>query len=309
MILLNDFYKAIFGCKTYKVSLDAGCTCPNRDGTKGTGGCIFCSYRGSGDFIKNVPSIKQQFASGIELIWKKTRGRGGLDRVKYIPYFQAFTSTYGDSSVLKHLYIEATEQENVAGLAVATRPDCITDEILEIFKELSEKTFLQVELGLQTSNENTGLLINRCYSDSDYLNTVLKLKKAIPSVHIVTHLIFGLPGETEKDMMNSLEYVIDVNSRGKNLNKNYDDFWGIKLTNLYVLKDTVLGKMYELQKYVPMEEDEYFDILEKALKKLPANCVIHRLTGDPPKKDALAPFWCLNKKKVLDRVNRMLKNT
>jgi len=294
VILLSDFYRSLFGCKAYKVSLDAGCTCPNRDGSKGYGGCVFCSNRGSGDFIENVSSIQKQFDSGVELVSKKAAGRSGQSQVKYIPYFQAFTSTYGDSSLLKRLYIEAIAQKNVCGIAIATRPDCISDEIIEIFKELAEKTFLQIELGLQTSCENTGRFINRCYTNNDYEEAVRRFKKEIPAAHIVTHLIFGLPEENEADMMDSLDFVINTNKALHNPSLPVE-FWGIKITNLYVLKNTVLGRMYEEKKYIPLEEDEYFCLLEKALLKLPENCVIHRINGDPPKKESLAPLdWTLD---------------
>ena len=332
---LSTFYESIFGCKTYKISLDAGCTCPNRDGTKGTGGCIFCSQAGSGDFIARggeaaagrLP-ISEQLEQGKKLVESKLRGRSGDRQGKYIAYFQSFTSTYGDPTVLLSKYREALDCEGVAGLAVATRPDCLSPVILRGLAEISKSRFVQIELGLQTSNEKTGQLINRCYTNQNYIDAVNRIREAAPSIHIVTHLIFGLPGETEEDMLNSVKFVVEQNrhaeqntrhpeqntrhpeldSESNNIAPDLrrDDRWGLKITSLYVLKNTLLSQMYEAGQYQPLTKEQYFDLLKKALPLIPENCVVHRLTGDPPKSLLLAPNWTTDKKRVLNELMRII---
>ncbi|MBQ0051504.1 MAG: TIGR01212 family radical SAM protein [Treponema sp.] len=300
MLQLSDFYKNIFGCKTYKISLDAGCTCPNRDGSKGTGGCIFCSENGSGDFVaERQKSISEQIEAGKKLVEKKAKGRSGTNPVKYIAYFQNFTSTYGDIESLKKKYYEALECEEIAGLSIATRPDCLNDEILSVIAKIAETHFVQIELGLQTSNEETGKTINRCYTNSDYEDAVRRIKKSSQKIHIVTHLIFGLPGETEEDMLNSVDFVVKNNC-------GYDEKFGIKITVLYVVKNTKLALMYQNGEFKCLEKEQYFELLEKALKKLPENCVIHRLTGDPPKSILVAPEWTTDKKRVMNEISGIL---
>lgn len=304
MQLLSDFYKSIFGCKTYKISLDAGCTCPNRDGTKGTGGCIFCSQNGSGDFIsaRNL-SITEQVEQGKKLVESKIRGRSGTRNGKYIAYFQNFTSTYGDPVKLLSKYREALLCNDIAGLAIATRPDCLNDEILQGLAEISKNHFVQIELGLQTCNEETGRLISRCYTNQDYINTVRRIRESAPSIHIVTHLIFGLPGETEEDMLNSVRFVTALSCSG--LPRTSLPPFGIKITSLYVLKNTQLATMYESGKYQPLTKEQYFALLQKAMPLLPENCVVHRLTGDPPKRLLIAPSWPADKKRILNEIRSL----
>ena len=327
---LSDFYQDIFGCKTYKISIDAGCTCPNRDGTKGKGGCIFCSENGSGDFAAaRSLSVKEQLEQGRKLIESKLRGRSGERRGKYIAYFQNFTSTYGDAAVLLGKYRAALACEDVAGLAVATRPDCLGADILAGLAEIAENHFVQIELGLQTSNEETGRLINRCYTNHDYLEAVARIHEAAPQIHIVTHLIFGFPGETEEDMLNSVRFVVDKNtlhpastrhpagtrhpelvsgSINSDPDLRRDDDWGIKITSLYILKNTPLAKLYESGTYQPLTKDQYFHLLKQALPLLPENCVVHRLTGDPPKSLLIAPTWTTDKKRVLNDLLTLLNS-
>ena len=304
---LSEFYESIFGCKTYKISLDAGCTCPNRDGTKGKGGCIFCSENGSGDFAaaRNL-SIKEQLEQGRSLVESKLRGRSGERRGKYIAYFQNFTSTYGDANVLLEKYCEALSCEGVAGLAVATRPDCINEQILTGLADISKNHFVQIELGLQTSNEKTGLLINRCYTNQDYIDVVARIHKAAPQIHIVTHLIFGLPGETEEDMLNSVQFVVGLNQTSQGLIRQ--SFFGLKITSLYVLKNTRLAAMYEAGNFQTLNKEQYFNLLEKALPLLSDDCVVHRLTGDPPKSLLIAPAWPADKKRVLNHLLTLLNS-
>ena len=333
---LSTFYESIFGCKTYKISLDAGCTCPNRDGTKGSGGCIFCSQSGSGDFIARggeaaagrLP-ISEQLEQGKKLVESKLRGRSGDRQGKFIAYFQSFTSTYGEPAVLLSKYREALDCEGVAGLAVATRPDCLSPVILRGLAEISKSHFVQIELGLQTSNEKTWQLINRCYTNQNYIDAVNRIREAAPSIHIVTHLIFGLPGETEDDMLNSVKFVVEQNrhaetkesypvemkdshpeldSESNNIAPDLrrDDRWGLKITSLYVLKNTRLSQMYEAGQYQPLTKEQYFALLQKALPLLPPDCVVHRLTGDPPKSLLLAPNWTTDKKRVLNELMRII---
>jgi len=326
---LSDFYQSIFGCKTYKISLDAGCTCPNRDGTKGTGGCIFCSQNGSGDFAaeRTLP-VKNQLEQGHTLVESKLRGRSGGRQGKYIAYFQNFTSTYGDAAALLQKYHEALACEEVAGLAVATRPDCLGADILQGLADISKTHFVQIELGLQTSNETNGRLINRCYTSEDYKAAVHRIHNAAPDIHIVTHLIFGLPGETEQDMLESVKFVVEQNrhpelrerrlqadkmlqwsilseSPSNYVAKGQGSSWGLKITSLYILKNTPLAAMYESGSYHPLSKDQYFALLKKALPLLPENCVVHRLTGDPPKALLIAPTWTTEKKRVLNEIKNL----
>ena len=310
MLTLSQFYQSIFGCKTYKISLDAGCTCPNRDGTKGSGGCIFCSEAGSGDFIFGRSlTVTAQIEQGKKLVEAKLRGRSGERRGKYIAYFQSFTSTYGDAKLLLEKYREALQFEGVAGLAVATRPDCLSDEILRGLAEISQTHFVQIELGLQTSNETTGRLINRCYTNEDYIDAVHRIREAAPEIHIVTHLIFGLPGETEEDMLNSVKFVLEQSHPAETKESHPElvsgSSFGLKITSLYVLQNTRLAVMYDAGEYEPLSKEQYFNLLKNALTLLPENCVVHRLTGDPPKKLLIAPDWPADKKKVLNELSKL----
>ena len=381
MFPLSLFYESIFGAKTYKLSLDAGCTCPNRDGRKGWGGCIFCSESGSGDFAagRNL-SIREQVEQAKKRVEAKVKGRSGNRRGKYIAYFQNFTSTYGDWEILVQKYRDALDCEDVAGLAIATRPDCLGEEILSKIAEISKNHFVQIELGLQTSNEATGMLINRCYSNEDYSDAVRRIRAANPNIHIVTHLIFGLPRESEADMMESVRFVVrenllnssqrtqssqrdvvllksvdkdktlcELQSSVRNFSqraqssrrdvglvksvvdnndykicenlcesvdktlcelqgsvRNFSDFFGIKITSLYVVRGTKLAELYECGEYTPLQKEEYFSLLKKALSLLPENCIIHRLTGDPPKKTLLAPAWTGDKKRVMNEIYKLM---
>ncbi len=289
---VNNFYKEIFGTKVYKIALNTGCTCPNRDGKIGYGGCIFCSQNGSGDFAGDCSiNIEQQIENAKILLSDKLKNHTD---VKYIAYFQNFTNTYGDLDRLKTLWIDALNCPDVVGISIATRPDCLSDECLEVIGNLAAKAFVQVELGLQSTNEKTADIIRRGYKNNFFFDAVQNLHKANGKIHVVSHVIFGLPGETESDMMKT---VLDV------VNAKCD---GIKITNLYVLAHTDLQKMYEKGEYNPLQMEEYFDLLKKALKIIPENMVIHRLTGDPPKKMLIAPEWTKNKKLVLSRINELL---
>lgn len=333
MLTLSHFYESIFSCKVYKLSLDAGCTCPNRDGTKGRGGCIFCSESGSGDFAanRNLP-VKEQVAQAKKRVESKVRGRSGNRKGKYIAYFQNFTSTYGNAETLARKYEEALSCDDVVGLAIATRPDCLGEEILEKIANIAETHFVQIELGLQTSNERTGKFINRCYTNEDYCDAVRRIKRANPNIHIVTHLIFGLPNESECDMLKSVKFVVRENSQNSSRRaqrtqrnfsiwqnssdsslcelsssvRNFTAFFGIKITSLYVVRGTRLAELYASGEYTPLQKEKYFALLKKALSLFPENCIIHRLTGDPSKAALLAPAWTTDKKRVMNEIRAML---
>lgn len=284
---VSDFYKNKFGCKVYKISLDAGCTCPNRDGTKSFGGCIFCSGSGSGDFAadKNL-SIAEQIIQAKQRVLSKNKAG------KFIAYFQNFSNTYGNPSELSQKYNEAIAQEDVVGISIATRPDCLNDEILNEIAELVNKTFVSIELGFQTSKNESIEYIRRFFSNEEYLLAVKKIKNISEKIHVVTHLIFGLPNETEQDMLNSVKFVVDAKSDG------------IKIALLHVLEGTDLAIDYKNNAFSCLEMEEYFKILGKALKIIPKDVVIHRLTGDGPKKILIAPLWTAQKKVVYNAMNK-----
>lgn len=292
-VTASQFYKNLFGSKVYKISLESGCTCPNRDGTKGTGGCIFCSEKGSGDFTSNgTEPIEIQLKQAKQIVERKFPKTA---EKKYIAYFQSFTNTYGKLSELKEKWEQALKEEEIVGLALATRPDCISTDLLDYLNTLSETKFVQLELGLQTSSDQTAKLINRCYETEVYIKAAQLIKKCSPKVHLVTHIIFGLPGENEAQMMKTVETAVACKTDG------------IKITVLYVLKGTVLEQMYKNSEFNTLEMDEYLALVKLALKKIPSSVVIHRLTGDPPKSFVVSPMWTCNKKKVLSEINNLLE--
>lgn len=287
---VGEFYKEKFGSKVYKIAIDAGCTCPTRDGTKGNKGCIFCSANGSGDFVPSKKlSISEQIKQAKEIIQKKVK-----KEIKYIAYFQNFTNTYGDEKLLVQKYNEAINCENVCGISIATRPDCISSSILKEIAALCKKTFVTIELGFQTSKEESADYIRRGFSNQEYLEAVNRIHQADSRIHVVTHLIFGLPGENHDDMMNSVKFCLNAKTDG------------IKFTVLYVLKGTDLEKDYQAGKFDVLEMDEYFALLKSALELIPPKIVIHRLTGDGPKKLLIAPMWIANKKNVLNAINNTI---
>ncbi len=294
----SQFYKSLFGCKAYKIALDAGCTCPNRDGTKGRGGCIFCSQNGSGDFTpeRNL-SIAAQIDDAKRRIEHKLRGRSGKNPGLYIAYFQNFTSTYGDEDSLIQKFRETVSQPEVAGLSIATRPDCLSDSMIQKILAISKGKWLSIELGLQTSNDETARKINRCYKTSEYDDCVRRIHAADKNIHVVTHLIFGLPGESEPDMMESLRHALAAGTDG------------IKITILYVVRGTELANLYNDGKYDCLSKEAYYSLLEKALKIIPESTVIHRLTGDPPKSIMLAPDWTRDKKRVMNEIRLLLEKS
>lgn len=291
---VNQFYKQKFGTKVYKLALNAGCTCPNRDGKIGYGGCIFCSQNGSGDFVPDfTQSVQIQIERAKVLVSEKLKS---TENPKYIAYFQSFTNTYGNLDVLKKNWQSALDCKDIVGIAVATRPDCLSDECLKVLGKIAENRFVQIELGFQTSNKKSVKYIRRGYSNDVYFNAVKRIHKAYKNIHVVTHIIFGLPNETKDDMMNTVLSVVKAGSDG------------IKITCLYVLKNTDLQKDYEKGFVFPLEMNEYFNLIKEALKIIPKKMIIHRITGDPPKKLLIAPKWTANKKLVLSKINEILEN-
>lgn len=282
---LNQYVKDQFGEKLYKIALDGGMTCPNRDGTLSTGGCIFCSASGSGDFAGNrTLPITLQIEQGITRIRSKTNAR------RFIAYFQAFTNTYTDIHTLRALFTEAISHPAVAVLSIATRPDCLPPDVLTLLAELNKIKPVWVELGLQTIHEKTAVLINRCYSLPVYDKAVKNLRAL--GIAVIVHVILGLPFETQEEMLETVDYVCKSGVQG------------IKLQLLHVLNGTALAELYKTGVYTPLTMDAYLDILELCIKKIPPSVVVHRLTGDGPKSLLLAPLWSADKKRVLNEIHR-----
>lgn len=284
----NNAMKNRFGCKIYKLALSGGMTCPTRDGTLGTRGCIFCSAKGSGDFAaKPCEDITQQIDNAKSFVADKAKD------AKYIAYFQDYTNTYAPVERLRDLFIQAIMPEDVVALSVATRPDCLPDDIIELLSELNRIKPVFIELGLRTIHETTAQYIRRGYSLDVFDNAVTRLKSA--GIEIIVHIIIGLPYETEEMIYDTVKYVAD---------KKID---GIKLQLLHVLEGTDLAEEYKQGKFDVLDMDKYISILENCVKLLPPETVIHRLTGDGAKKDLIAPLWSADKKNVLNTINRRFR--
>ena len=286
----NKYLKDKFGQKVYKISLDGGFTCPNRDGKIDTRGCIFCSKGGSGDFAQNRNlSITEQIESGKKIVEKKIKSG------KYIAYFQAFTNTYAPVEILKAKYSESINHPDIVALSIATRPDCLGDDVIELLDEMNKIKPVFVELGLQTIHSDSAKYIRRGYSLEVYNEAVKKLKNI--GVNIVVHIILGLPNESEEDMLESVKYVCQ------------SQIDGIKLQLLHIIAGTDLAKDYEKGLFKTLEFDEYVELIAKCVAIIPKNIVIHRLTGDGAKKDLIAPLWSADKKRVLNAINKALRES
>lgn len=282
---LDYFYKHKFEKKVCKISLNAGFTCPNKDGTKGTGGCIYCSKLGSGDFAGNIEKdLITQFNDVKEQMKKK------WPSALYIGYFQANTNTYAKTEVLKQKYEPILALDDVVGLNIATRPDAITNDCLDYLEELSKRTYLTVELGLQTIHEKTTKLINRGHDLKCFDDMVKELRKR--DINVVVHIINGLPYETKEMMLETIEHI------------NKLDIQGIKIHMLHVIKDTVLAKLYEKEKFHILTKEEYIDIVIEQLERLKPEIVINRITGDPVKEDLIEPTWLIKKFCVLNDIDK-----
>lgn len=281
---LNYFLRQKFGEKVFKISLDAGFTCPNRDGTAGYGGCIFCSARGSGDFAGTKENLVEQFFEVKEMMHKKWK------EGKYIAYFQAYTNTYAPVEVLREKYEAVLNIDGVVGLAIATRPDCLPEDVLDLLDEINKKTYLWVELGLQTIHEDTAKLINRGYPLETYINAIEELKKR--NIDVVTHVILGLPGEDKKRILETVDFVAHTNTQG------------IKLHLLHLMKGTRLVELYKRGELKFLSMDEYVDLIVDCIERLPEDMVVHRLTGDSPRSLIIEPLWSLKKWEVLNAIDK-----
>ncbi len=282
---LDYFYKQRFSSKVCKISLNAGFTCPNLDGTVGVGGCIYCSKLGSGEYAgKPKDHLLKQFHDVKNIYQKK------WPSAKYIAYFQARTNTYAPVERLKEIYEQVLGEEGVLGLNIATRPDAITDECLNYLEILNKKTYLTVELGLQTIHDQTSKLINRCCSLNCFHDTVKKLRKR--GIDVVVHIINGLPFETKNDMLDTVRYL------------NQLDIQGIKIHMLSILRGTALEQLYQKQKFHILTKSEYIDIVINQLELLRPKIVIHRITGDPMKEDLIEPLWLIKKFCVLNDIDK-----
>ena len=284
---VNEYLKQTFGEKVYKISLDGGMTCPNRDGTLGTRGCIFCSEGGSGEFSADrMLSVTEQIAEAKERIEAKSDCR------KFIAYFQPFTNTYAPVERLRRLFEEAIAPEEIVAISIATRPDCLPAEVISLLAELNQIKPVWLELGLQTIHPSTAAYIRRGYPLSDYDRAVSVLREN--GINVITHVILGLPGETREMMLESVRYAGERSD-------------GVKLQLLHVLQNTDLQLDYEAGSFRTLTLDEYVDILCEAVELLPKDTVIHRLTGDGDKKLLIAPLWSADKKRVLNTINRAFR--
>ncbi len=285
----NSAMKSRFGCKIYKLTLSGGMTCPTRDGTLGTRGCIFCSAKGSGEFAaKPCNNIEDQIQKAKQLISHKAKD------AKYIAYFQDYTNTYAPVERLRYLFTDAIKPDDIVALSVATRPDCLPDEVIELLAELNQTKPVFVELGLQTIHESTAEYIRRGYTLDVFEDAVSRLKAA--GIEVIVHIIIGLPYETEEMVYDTVRYLAKMKIDG------------IKLQLLHVLEGTDLADEYKQDKFEVLTIDKYIDILENCVRLLPPETVIHRLTGDGAKKDLIAPLWSADKKNVLNTINKRFKD-
>lgn len=284
---VNEYYKNLYGHKVYKISLNAGMTCPNRDGRLGTKGCIFCSEGGSGDFASSPHmSIREQIDDGIARVSGKFTGN------RYIAYFQAFTNTYAPVARLRDIFTEAITDDRICGISIATRPDCLEDDKILLLKELNSIKPVWVELGLQTIREDTASYIRRGYTLDVFEDSFRRLTEA--GIPVIVHVIIGLPGETREDNIRMAEYLTRLHPHG------------VKLQLLHVLKGTDLAADYEAGLFKEMTLEEYSDTVADMVSLLPQDVVIYRITGDGPKKLLIAPLWSGDKKKVLNTITKKI---
>ncbi len=283
---LNQHYREKFGCKVYKLSIDAGFTCPNRDGTLGTGGCIYCSADGGGEFAEKPGSITQQLENAKKRVEHKNKGG------KYIAYFQSFTNTYAPVEVLRSKYMEAIAPDEIVGLAVATRPDCVGQEAIRLLQQINTVKPVSVELGFQTADDSVGRYIGRGYDTAVYVDAADRLKKA--GLEVVTHIIIGLPGEDMESAVRSTRTAVAAGTDG------------VKFHLLHVLKNTRLEREYLAGTFSCLTLEEYGKILAACIDVLPPHVVVHRITGDGAKRNLVAPLWSADKKRVLNALNKML---
>lgn len=289
--LLNGYLKRKYGKKIYKISLNGGMSCPNRDGKIGYGGCVFCSAGGSGDFAAGgMLSVTEQVRQAKELISRKLPKS---EECGFISYFQAYTNTYGEPEYLEKIYMEAIDDEDVVALSIGTRPDCLGDDILEVIKKVNDIKPVMVELGFQTADETTAKKIRRGYENPVFDEAVNKLHNM--GIEVIVHLIIGLPGEDKETFLKTIDYV------------NRLPVSGVKLQLLHILEDTELKKWYNEGNVSVLTMEQYTDILLSSISHLRRDIVIHRMTGDGPKKLLIAPMWSANKKMVLNTINKQIR--
>ncbi|MBQ3547703.1 MAG: TIGR01212 family radical SAM protein [Clostridia bacterium] len=280
----NDYYKEKYGCKVYKLSLDGGFTCPNRDGAVGVGGCIFCSALGGGEFAESGTNITEQLERA------KSRVEAKIKNGKYIAYFQSFTNTYASVNRLKELFYEAIKPDYIVGINIGTRPDCLPNDVIELLKELNKIKPVTIELGLQTSNDAVAVYMNRGYKSEIYKDAVSRLKAA--GIEVITHIIIGLPND---DPVLTTKFAVNCGTNG------------VKFHLLHILKNTKLAEEYKKGTVKPLELEEYAEILKRCISVLPNDVIVHRITGDGAKKDLIAPLWSADKKKTLNFLNKYLR--
>lgn len=290
---LDAYFKNTYGCKCYKIALDGGFSCPNRDGTIGVGGCIFCSMGGSGDFsisTLETPSIEEQIKASLSLMGDKKTGN------RFVAYFQAFTNTYGPIDKLRALYTNALAHPDIIGISIATRPDCLGEEVLDLLSELQKAypdKFIWIELGLQTIHEETAKYIRRGYALPVFEQAALALKER--NIPFIVHVIIGLPGESLEMLLDTIQYLNGIRP------------FGIKLQLLHILKETDLAHDYLEHQFDALSEDTYINWLSVCIASLHPNIVLHRVTGDGPKNLLIAPLWSGNKRGVLNHLHQYLK--
>lgn len=286
---LNYFLREKFGEKVFKISLDGGFSCPNRDGKISSGGCLFCSESGSGDYAGDRElSITKQFNDVKEMMAHKWRSG------KYIAYFQAYTNTYADIDYLKSKYEEALNQDGVVAIAIATRPDCLDNDVLDLLEEINRKSYLWIELGLQTSNDVTAKKINRGYKLEIFEQAIKNLKER--NIDVVIHDILGLPGETKEDMLKTIDYIAHSGARG------------VKFHLLHLMKQTPMVKVYEKGELEFLSQEDYIELITKGIAMIPKEMVVHRLTGDAPRELLIGPMWSLKKWEVLNSIDKALQD-
>lgn len=293
---ISEELKKEYGQKIYKLSLSSGCSCPNRDGTIGTGGCTFCSEGGSGDFAAPFLPIDEQIRLARARVDRKIPASIPEEKRRYIAYFQSYTNTYGDPARLRALYMDTIKRPEIAVLSIGTRPDCLPDEIIRMLTELSLIKPVWVELGLQTIHEKTAQRIHRGYALPVFEEAMRKLKAV--GLKVIVHVILGLPLESHEDMYETVRYLSDMQPKPD----------GIKLQLLHVLKGTKLAGEYEKTPFHIITLEEYTEVLVHCLQILPPEIVIHRITGDGPKKLLIEPQWSADKKKVLNTLNRAIRD-
>jgi len=292
---LSDYCKEKFGTKVYRLSLSTGCSCPNRDGRAGRGGCSFCSEGGSGEFATGLKPIEIQIEEAKARVKSKFPKDIKEEDKKYIAYFQSFTNTYGDVDRLSGIFKTAILRDEIAALSIGTRPDCLEEDMLDLLDELNKIKPVWIELGLQTIHEDSAKAFNRGYSLPVFNKAYMELKKR--NIEVIVHVILGLPGETDKDMYETVRYLA-------NLTPKLD---GIKLHLLHILKNTRLEREYREKPFKILSLDEYTEILINCLRILPESVVIHRMTGDGDKKLLVEPLWSGDKKKVLNTINKAIR--